>query len=614
MSTQSVADELIARLHTWGVTRLFGYSGDGINPILGALRRSDSGLRFVQARHEENAAFMAVAHSKYGLGQYAIERPEEHHAGVDLGVMLATQGPGAVHLLNGLYDAKLDSMPVLAIVGQQNTTALGSGYQQELNLEALFKDVAVYCEEVVAPEQLRHVVDQAIRSALASSGPAVVIVPHDIQQADAVQPSTTHGQIPSSAVWQAPLVVPRTSELRQAVELIEGAEKIVMLVGQGARTAADEVHAVAQLLDAGIVTSLLGKPYIDQSWPQVAGVMGHLGSTASATLLDSCDLLLIVGSNDPWTEFYPPLGQAKAIQIDVNAQRPGNRYPVDVALLGDAAHTLRALEEHLPAASERRKPWRDFVRSAVAEWRSVAVRRAMTPARPMNPERVVHELSALIPANAQVAVDVGSCVYWYARQLRLPVGVPAHLCSTLASMGASIPYGLAAKLRDPKRPTIVLAGDGAMQMSGNAELVTLSELWKEWEDPRFIICVFNNRDLAEVSWEQRETEGEPRFSPSQDLPGFPFAEYAQMLGLAARSISHPDSIADAWEQALNADRPMLLEMHTDPDIPLLPPFPQGESMLENMRSALTQEGKAGERALQLLQVYADMESGDKDSG
>lgn len=342
MSNQSVADELSARLHTWGITRLFGYSGDGINPILGALRRSDSGIGFVQARHEENAAFMAVAHSKYGIGQFAEQGSGEHSTGVDLGVMLATQGPGAVRLLNGLYDAKLDSMPMLAIVGQQNTTALGSGDQQELNLEAMFKDVAVYCEEVTAPEQLRPVMDRAIRTALASSGPAVVIVPHDIQQADAAQPDTTHAQIPTSALWEAPLVVARDQELHKAVKLLNEAEKIVMLVGQGARGAAAEVHGLAQLLDAGIVTSLLGKPYIDDSWPQAAGVMGHLGTTASAALLDACDLLLIVGSNDPWTEFYPPGPRAKAIQIDNNAQRPGNRYPVDVALVGDAAHTLCA--------------------------------------------------------------------------------------------------------------------------------------------------------------------------------------------------------------------------------------------------------------------------------
>lgn len=613
MSSQSVADELIARLHTWGVTRLFGYSGDGINPILGALRRSESGMNFVQARHEENAAFMAVAHSKYGLGQYADEHAADQNAGVDLGVMLATQGPGAVHLLNGLYDAKLDSMPVLAIVGQQNTTALGSGYQQELDLEAMFKDVAVYCEQIAAPEQLHLVLDRAIRTALASSGPAVVIVPHDVQQAEAAQPGTAHAQIPTAVVWEAPLVVPREPELKQAVKLLNESEKIVMLVGQGARGATKEVHSVAQLLDAGIVTSLLGKPYVDESWPQAAGVMGHLGSTASAALLEACDLLLIVGSNDPWTEFYPPGARAKAIQIDINARRPGNRYPVDVALVADAAHTLRALEERLSPAQKRRKPWRDQVRAEVAKWRSVAARRALTPARPINPERVVHELSALIPPEAQVAVDVGSCVYWYARQLRLPPGVPAHLCSTLASMGAGVPYGLAAKLRDPRRPTVVLAGDGAMQMSGNAELVTLSELWKEWEDPRFIICVFNNRDLAEVSWEQRETEGEPRFRPSQDLPGFPFAEYAQMLGLSALSISNPDSIADAWEQALACDRPMLLEMHTDPNVPLLSPFPQGERTLENMRKGLKAEGQAGERALQLLEVYADMESTGKNS-
>ncbi|WP_431711924.1 thiamine pyrophosphate-requiring protein [Glutamicibacter uratoxydans] len=608
MSEATVSDRLIERLNTWGITRLFGYSGDGINPVLGALRRSDTGITFIQSRHEENSAFMAVAHSKYGLGQYGAQGEDTGSKSVDLGVMLSTQGPGAVHLLNGLYDAKLDGIPVLAIVGQQNTTALGSGYQQEINLEAMFKDVAVYCEEVVSAEQLQPVIDRAIRSALASSQPAVVILPHDVQQLPAADPQTEHAQIPTAPLWQAPLVVAQDTALDEATKLLDRAERIVMLVGQGARTATAQVHQLAEQLGAGIVTSLLGKPYVDESAALSAGVMGHLGTSASAALLNSCDLLLIVGSNDPWTEFYPPKNQAKAIQIDVNAQRPGNRYPVDVALVGDARLTLEALAQRVSPDATHRAPWRERVEQTVQDWHELAEQRAMVPAHSVNPERMIRELSGLLPSDAQVAVDVGSCVYWYARQLRLPPGVPAHLCSTLASMGAGVPYGLAAKLRHPDRPVIVLAGDGAMQMSGNAELVTLSEQWHQWSDPRFVVCILNNQDLAEVSWEQRETEGEPRFAASQDLPGFPYAEYAEMLGMRSQVVCFAGDISKAWKEALSADRPTILEVRTDRDIPLIPPYPQGVAAVDSMRKALSQEGPNATHALELLKTYADLEA------
>jgi pyruvate dehydrogenase (quinone) len=591
MTERTVSDLMVERLRAWGVERIYGYSGDGINGFLEALNRAEDGPRFVQARHEENAAFMAVGHAKYGGG---------------VGVVTSTQGPGAVHLLNGLYDAKLDGVPVVAIVGQQNRSVLGSGYMQEINLLTLFSDVAAqYAVLVSAPEQLPMALDRAFRTALATRSPAVVIVPHDVQKAAAPELGAEHGIVVTAPGYRPGEVRPQADDLQVAADILNSGKRVALLVGQGARHAGAEVVAVAEKLGAGITTSLLGKPYVDETLPYAAGTMGHLGTTASAHLLGTCDTLLIVGSNDPWTEFYPQPGQARAVQIDLDGRYLGNRYPVEVGLVGDAAATLSSLVGLLTSRTDR--SWRDEVERHVREWREIAERRAMTPAEPVNPERVLRELDRQLPKDARIAVDVGSVVYWYARQVRVPEGVPVHLSSTLASMGCGVPYGIAAKLGAPERPVLVLSGDGGFQMTGIAELVTVSRLWREWADPRFVICVLNNGDLAEVTWEQREMEGEPRFPASQALPDFPYAEYAELLGLRGERVEDPEQLAAAWERALSADRPVLLEVKTDASIPLLPPFPGGAAKLDTMRGALEAEGSSGERARRLLDEYASHE-------
>lgn len=594
MAEDTAADFLVRHLTAWRVDRIFGYSGDGINPLLGALRRA-GGPAFVQARHEEAAAFMAVAHAKYTGG---------------VGVVTATQGPGAVHLLNGLYDARMDSVPVVALVGQQSQTVLGSAYQQEIDLLSLFKDVASeFRQQVAGLEQLPMVLDRAFKTALATRSPAVVILPHDVQQAPAPRTPHEHGVVPSSPMWSMGCVSPRETDLHDAAAVLNAGRKIAVLVGQGAAHAQQEVLAVTERLGAGITTSLLGKPYVDESLPHATGTMGHLGTTASAHLLGNCDTLLIIGSNDPWTEYYPAPGQARAVQIDIDPKAIGNRYPVEVALNGDAAETLTALLVLLHGQQDH--SWRREVEEQVRRWHRIATERALVPARPVNPERVVHELDAVLPGDAQVAVDVGSCVYWYARQLRLPRGVPAHLSSTLGCMGAGVPYGIAAKLAHPRRPVVVLAGDGAMQMAGLAELVTVAKLWRSWPDPRFVVCVLSNRDLAEVSWEQREMEGEPRFEDSQALPDVDFAAHARLLGLDGVRVADPESLADAWRRAFAADRPFVLDVVTDPDVPLLPPFPAGEAKLDPMQTALA--GKPESGAAALLQRYAEIEQGPEGS-
>lgn len=590
-----VADLIVERLRAWGVDRLFGYSGDGVNSLMGALRRAGGDPELVQARHEETAALMAVGHAKY-TGQ--------------VGVVTSTQGPGAVHLLNGLYDAKLDHVPVVAIVGQQETTVLGSEYQQEIDLQTLFKDVAAqFAQSILSPDSAGMVLDRAFRTALATRSPCVVIVPHDVQKEPAPEvPPHEHGVMVTVPEWRRPVVHPQEQDLAAAAEVLNAGDRVALLVGQGTREAREQVEAVADRLGAGVTTSLLGKPWWDESRPDSCGVMGHLGTTASGWLMDQCDTLLIVGSNDPWSEYYPAPGQARAVQIDIDGRHLGNRYPIEVGLTGDAATTL---EQLLPLLRDRTdSPWRQEVESQVQQWHALASKRARLDARPVNPELVVRTLTDHLPADASVSVDVGSIVYWYARHLRLPVGVQAHLSSTLASMGSAVPYGVAAKLAHPDRPVVALAGDGAMQMSGIAELITVADRWSGWADPRFVVLVLKNRELAEVTWEQREMEGEPRFDTSQSLPDFPFAGYADLIGLRGIKVESPDQIVPAWEAALSADRPVVIEAVVDPDVPLLPPFPAGEQKLEMFRQGLDAEGESGRHAREMLDEHARHESSD----
>ncbi|MGO1543768.1 MAG: thiamine pyrophosphate-requiring protein [Gulosibacter sp.] len=588
---QRTSDLIIERLNRWEVRRLYGYSGDGNNPLLGALRRADNAPEFIQAKHEEGAAFMAVGEAKYGG---------------TVGVVTSTQGPGAVHILNGLYDAKLDSAPVVALVAQQHTTVLGSDYQQEIDLQTLFHDVASpFVQQVSSPEQVPLVLDRAFRSALTNSKPAVVILPHDVQQELAPDLGQEHGEVVSAPLWSTGRVMPRAEDLEAAASVINAGEKTAILAGQGMKHAQTELIALAEHLGAGITMSLLGKPYVDESHPLVAGTMGHLGTTASAHVLQECDTLLIVGSNDPWSEYYPAPGQARAVQIDIDPAVLGNRYPVEVGVVGDSAPTLDALRQLVDARPD--SAWQAEVQGAIETWHAISRARSEVTARPLNPELVVRSFGERIPSSANLAIDVGSSVYHYVRQINLPTSVSAHLSSTLASMGCAVPYGIAAKECAPQQPVVAVAGDGAMLMLGINELVTVAERWRTWQDPRFVLLVLHNHDLAEVSWEQREMESEPRFEASQKIPRFDFSKYAALLGLQGHRITDATDLPEALDAAFSADRPVVIEAITDPDVPLLPPLPHGKSAAESMRSALELEADGNTHALQLLDEYVRIE-------
>lgn len=554
--SETVGDFLVDRLRDWGVRRIFGYSGDGIQGVLAALQRAEGALELVTTRHEEAAALMACAHAKF-TGE--------------VGVCLATSGPGAIHLLNGLYDAKLDHQPVVAIVGQAAQQSLGSGYMQDIDLAALFKDVAhAYVQTATTPAQLRHVLDRAIRTARAQRTVTCVILPKDLQDEPMEQPERTHGATFSGTAFTPPRLVPAAPDLHRAAAILNAGERVAMLVGAGALGAADEVLAVADRLGAGVAKALLGKAVVPDDLPFVAGTVGMLGTKPSTDMMLGCDTLLMVGSSFPYAEYLPREGQARGVQIDHDGSRLGLRYPMELNLQGDAAETLRALLPLLrPKADDA---WRARIAADVAAWWQTLEGRAMQPADPLNPQRVFHELSRRLPQGCVITADSGTAAVWYARHLKLRRGMQASLSGGLATMGSAVPYAIAAKLAHPDRPVIALVGDGAMQMSGNAELLTIAQRWPRWSDPRLIVLVLDNRDLNFVTWEMRLMAGNPRFPTSQALPAFPYARYAELLGLRGVRVDDPDAVGPAWDEALAADRPTVIEARVDPDVPVLPPL------------------------------------------
>ncbi|RBI68644.1 thiamine pyrophosphate-requiring protein [Vreelandella sulfidaeris] len=572
MSEQQVGDFLLKRLGEWGVKRIYGYPGDGSNGIMGGLNRADDQFEFIQTRHEEMAAFMACAHAKF-TGE--------------VGICTATSGPGAIHLLNGLYDAKKDHQPVVAIVGQQARAAMGGEYQQEVDLLSLFKDVAhEFVHMATSPAQIRHLVDRAIRIALSERTVTAIIIPNDLQTQPAVEtPPHAHGTIHSGVGYAAPLTVPHEDDLRRAAAVLNEGERVAILVGAGALNATDEVIQIAEKLGAGVAKALLGRAALPDDLPFVTGSIGLLGTNPSWEMMSNCDTLLMIGSGFPYSEFLPEEGQARGVQIDIDGRQVSMRYPMEVNLIGDSATTLQALLPHLKQKADR--GWREHIEKSIAQWWDVLEERAMADADPVNPQRVFWELSPKLPDNCILTSDSGSAANWYARDLKLRRGMMASLSGGLATMGNGVPYAIAAKFAYPDRVAIALVGDGAMQMNGNAELVTIAKYWKRWSDPRLIIMVLNNQDLNQVTWEMRVMEGDPKYEASQDVPDFPYAEYAELIGLKGIKVSEPDALAGAWDRALSADRPVVLEVMTDPNIPPIPPHIKPEQAKAYMSALMS---------------------------
>lgn len=568
--TKAVSDFLLERLSAWGVKRIYGYPGDGINGLLGGLERHKDLFDFVQVRHEEMAAFMATAHAKF-TGE--------------VGACLATSGPGAIHLLNGLYDAKMDHQPVVAIVGQSARSALGGNYQQEVDLPSLFKDVAgEYVQTITDAVQARHVIDRAMRIAHAERSVTCIIIPKDVQDLDAVEkPPHKHNTVHTGLGYARSHLVPSDDDLRRAATILNEGKKVAMLIGAGALHAGREVTEVADLLGCGVAKALLGKAALSDYLPFVTGCIGLLGSKPSWDMMMECDTLLMVGSSFPYSEFLPQEGQARGVQIDIDERMLSLRYPMELNLLGDSARTLRALIPYLQRKTDR--SWREKIESNVKEWWQIVEARAMERADPLNPQRVFFELSKRLPEKAIFSGDAGTATNWYGRIIRMKPDTMGSLSGSLATMGAAVPYAIAAKFAYPDRVPICCTGDGAMQMNGLNELITVAKYWKKWSNPQLIFLVLNNRDLNQVTWEMRVEEGNPKLEATQTLPDFPYARYAEVIGLKGIRVDRPEDVGSAWDAALAADRPVVFEAYTSGEVPTLPPhitFEQAKNFMSSL--------------------------------
>jgi len=550
----NVSEFVWQRLSEWGLSRVYGYPGDGVGGLDVALERAKDRMQYVQVRHEEMAAFMASAHAKF-TGQ--------------VGLCYATSGPGAIHLLNGLYDAKMDHVPVVALVGQQARSGLGASYQQEVDLQDLFKDVCEYVTLASVPTQVRHLIDRAVRIAHNRRGVTCVILPNDLQELTYSDPPVAHGATHTGIGYAGPAKIPDDSVLRAAADVLNAGDKVAMLVGAGALEATDEVIAVAEQLQAGVAKALLGKAALPDDLPFVTGSIGLLGTKPSWDLMKGCDTFLMVGSCFPYSEFLPKPGDARGVQIDIDGTRLSLRYPMEVNIVGDSAATLRALLPMLKQKGE--SSWRRRIERDVQKWWKTLERRALDSAEPLNPQRVFWELSPRLPDNAIITADSGSVANWYARDLKMRRGMKASLSGGLASLGAGTPYALAGKMAYPERTVIACMGDGAMQMNGLNVMITISKYWKSWSNPHLIVLVLNNRDLNQVTWEERIQLGAGKTESTQSIPDFPYHKYAELIGLKGIFVDNPDRVGAAWDEALSADRPVILEAYTDPNVPPLPP-------------------------------------------
>lgn len=563
--TATVSDFVIDRLQEWGVGRVFGYPGDGIGDLDGALGRAEragTGVSYVRPTHEEVSSLMATAHAKF-TGE--------------VGVCIATSSPGGFHMLNGLYDAKMDNQPVVAIVGQQPTTSLGTFVQQESNLERAFADVAVYVHTVVAPAQAQAVIDTAFRTARLRLGPAVVILPHDVQamkMPDTASPRPSVAR--SSAVAPSMSITPPPEEIARAAEIINSGAKVTFLVGHGAAGATAEILEAASLVGAGIITALRGKQVVPSDVPHHTQQLGLLGSLPSVKQMKDCDTLVLLGTNFPYSEYLPRSGQARAVQIDLKPEHLGLRYPTELDLWGDVRSTLAALIPHLDRTDDL--SWQNTAADNMVEWEAEMTAQAMvTYEDGVNPRRVFHELNKRLPAQAIVTADAGSTADWYGHHIRLRDGMTGDLSGRLATMLGAMPYATAAKFAFPERTVVCTIGDGAFQMLGMNELITIKKYLESWgDDPRFIVIVLHNDDLTQVSWEMRTQDANPLWSTAQDVESVDYAGWAELLGFAAWRVRSDDDVEPALDAAFATRGVTLIDAYTSKNTPPLPPHISAE--------------------------------------
>ncbi len=554
----TVSDFVVQRVKEWGVSRIFAFPGDGIGEFDGALekaQRDGAGLKYVRPTHEEICSLMATAHAKF-TGE--------------VGVCVATSSPGAFHMLNGLYDAQMDNQPVVAIVGQQGLNSLGTFTQQENNLERVFADVSVYVQTIVSPEQAQAVVDTAFRTATVRLGPAVIIIPHDVQGMKMPDLTPQNWVSRSSAVSPSISIVPPASEIVKAAGIINAGTKVTFIVGHGANGATDEVLKAADLCGAGLITALRAKQVIPSDVPHHSQQLGLLGSLPSAHQMSGCDTLVFLGTNYPYSQFLPKSGQARAIQVDLKPEQMGLRYPTELNLWGDVRATLTALIPHLEAKTDL--SWQNTVAEEMLEWENEMEAQAMLTYKDgVNPRRVYQELNKRLPPQAIVTADAGSTADWYGHHIRLRRGMLGDLSGRLASMLAAMPYATAAKFAYPERSVICTIGDGAFQMLGMNELITIKKYLQEWENPQLIILVLHNNDLTQVSWEMRTEDANPVWPTSQDVQSIDYAGWAELLGFTGIRVKTDSEVAGAWDAAFAHQGVTIIDAYTSKNVPPLPP-------------------------------------------
>jgi pyruvate dehydrogenase (quinone) len=547
MAKRTAADILVDTLIDWGVEIVFGLPGDGINGIMEALRKRKDAIRFLQVRHEESAAFMACGYAKF-TGK--------------LGVCLATSGPGGIHLLNGLYDAKLDGQPVLAITGHHYHDLIDTHAQQDVDLDRLFMDVAVYTTRVMGASHVENVAHLACRTALSRRGVAHLNFPVDLQEQEADDGERSKRNVPGHnvEVFSRGAGLPIAPDLQRAADVLNAGRKVAMLVGRGALGAVDELEDVAETLGAPIIKALLGKGAVPDDSRYTTGAIGLLGTEPSQDALAGCDTLFVVGTSFPYMEYYPKPGKARGVQVDIDPARIGLRFPVEVGLVGDARATLRALRPLLA-----RNPERGFLEQAQAgmqKWWKLMEERGTRPDRPMKPQVVAWELGRLLRDDAIVAADSGTVATWFARQIKARRGQMFSLSGTLASMANGLPYAIAAQVAYPERQVVAFVGDGGFSML-MGELATAVK----YRLPIKIVIVKNNT-LGQIRWEQMVFLGNPEYGC--DLQPIDFAAFARACGATGFTIDDPARCGTTIAQALETPGPVVIEAVVDPDTPPMP--------------------------------------------